>query len=198
VPDEAFDDYLPKSCRSVSSTHWTPLVVIRRIAEWVNALEIESIVDIGSGAGKLCVALALATECECIGIERRKSLVRTSRELAGRFGVGSRVSFIEGSIADIEIPRASAYYLFNPFEENLVCSIERIDEEVPLSAERYNLDVAFTKRFFRDAPVGTYVIKYNGFGARMPGGYEQVLVDRAMPNVLRVWRKTRNSRSLDS
>lgn len=40
---------------------------------------------------------------------------------------------------------------------------------------------------------GTYVAKYNGFGGQMPSSYEEVLIDRDMPNMLRVWQKRRST-----
>ena len=42
-----------------------------------------------------------------------------------------------------------------------------------------------------DTPTrGTYLLTYNGFGGAVPRTYEQVRVDRDLPNVLRMWRQT--------
>jgi len=190
--EEAFDNFLPQELRAVSSRHWTPLFVAHRITEWINILEIETLVDIGSGAGKFCVAAALGSRCHFTGIEQRPRLVHTARALAREFGVEKRVEILEGEFPK-NIPGAQAYYLFNPFGENLSDPDGHLDEDVELGGERYDRDVADMVQFFEQAPVGTYVIKYNGFGAHMPRGFEEIFVDREMPNVLRTWRKTRPS-----
>jgi hypothetical protein len=60
---------------------------------------------------------------------------------------------------------------------------------VELSPERYEQDVAVMEDILIHAPIGTYVIKYNGFGGRMPASYERVSVALDMPNTLRMWRQ---------
>jgi SAM-dependent methyltransferase len=189
--DRSFDRFLPDHLRLVSDLLWTPLVVARRVAIWLDDAGVRSVVDIGSGAGKFCVAAALASRCAFTGIEQRRSFVDAARALAYLFRVDDRVQFIHGCLEPTlsEIPKADAYYLYNPFGENLFKTAERFAEHVELSFERYKRDVGLIQRFFDSAPAGTRVITYNGFGGGMPPSYEQVLVDREMPDVLRMWRK---------
>jgi SAM-dependent methyltransferase len=187
--DRVFDRFLPYDLRLVSGQHWTPLVVAQRVAKWLDLVGIRNVVDLGSGAGKFCVAAAIASRCSFTGIEQRPRFVQAARGLAHVFGVENRVEFLHGALSRDTIPTADAYYLYNPFEENLLGSDEQLGEEVELSPERYQREIAFIEGFFEEAPVGTYVIKYNGFGGRMPLSYEEVHVDREMPNVLRLWRK---------
>ena len=52
-------------------------------------------------------------------------------------------------------------------------------------------DVAAVEQLLRRAPTGTYVLTYNGFGGQVPASYEEIRVDRKLPNALRLWRKTR-------
>ena len=59
----------PKGLRGVSGQHWTQLVVAKRAAEWLDALRIRIVVDIGSGVGKFCVAAALVGHCRFTGLE---------------------------------------------------------------------------------------------------------------------------------
>lgn len=187
--DRIFDRFLPHDLRLVSGQHWTPLVVALRVAEWLDLVGIRDVVDLGSGAGKFCVAAAIASRCSFRGIEQRPRFVKAARALAHLFGVENRVQFLQGTLSRDTIPAADAYYLYNPFGENLFGSDEHLGEDVELSPERYQRDIALVEGFFEEAPVGTYVIKYNGFGGRMPPSYEEVHVDREMPNVLRMWRK---------
>jgi len=191
--ERVFDRFLNSAMRIVSDLHWTPLVVALRTAEWLNQLEVETVVDVGSGAGKFCVATALATRCKFIGVEQRPRLVHAARALAETFGVSDRVQFIEGTLDDGAVPGADAYYLFNPFGENLFGPEDHIDEDVELGNERYERDIAAMESFLKQQPVGTYLIKYNGFGGRVPPTYDAVRSALDLPNLLRVWRKTREN-----
>jgi predicted RNA methylase len=167
-----------------------------RVAEWLNQLEVETVVDIGSGAGKFCVAAALAARCNFIGVEQRPRLVHAARELAEIFGVDHRVRFIHGTLSQGAVPEAGAYYLYNPFGENLFGSEDHLDEDVELGKERYQRDIALTESFLEQAPNGTYLIKYNGFGGIVPASYDVVHTDFCLPNLLRMWQKTRPTENI--
>jgi len=192
--DGAFDRFLPYHSRLASGQHWTPLVVALRVAGWLDGLAVKTVVDIGSGAGKFCVAAALASHCDFTGIEQRPRLVAAARGLARIFDVEDRVRFVQGTLGQCSLPEADAYYLYNPFGENLFGPVGHLGDDVELSDERYRRDVTRMETFLERARVGTYIVKYNGFGGRMPPTYDEIRVDREMPNVLRVWRKTRSSR----
>jgi predicted RNA methylase len=141
-PDRAFDRFLPDELRVVSGQYWTPLGVAKRVAEWLDELNVRTVVDIGSGAGKFCVAAALAGHCHFIGLEQRSRLVASARTLARVFGVDDRVSFIEGAFGDIATPIADAYYLYNPFGEYRFGSRDHFDRGLELSDKRHARDVA--------------------------------------------------------
>lgn len=187
--DRMFDRLFPKRVRRASARYWTPLVVAMRAAEWLRPLRVRSIVDIGSGAGKFCVATALMLPARFTGVEQRPQLVAAARALARTFEVEDRVAFIEGRFGDLPLD-ADAYYLYNPFGENLFGPDGQLEEEVELSHERYVGDIARVERMLLDAAVGTYVLTYNGFGGTIPRSYQRVYVDRELPNVLSLWRKT--------
>lgn len=189
--DRFFDQFFPYELRRVSGQHWTQLSVALRVAAWLSGASVKTVVDIGSGAGKFCVAAALACRCAFTGIEQRPRLVEAARALARLFEVDDRVRFVHGAVDQSVIPAADAYYLYNPFGENLFGPDEHLGADVELSPERYDRDIAFMEEFFDRAPVGTYVIKYNGFGGRMPRSYDEIVADRAMPSMLRMWRKGR-------
>src|ERR1700752_3403136 len=80
--DRAFDRFLPGRLRVVSSLYWSPLAVAQRSAKWFTDDGGCSVVDIGSGAGKFCVAGALFGKCRFTGLEQRPSLVRSAQALA--------------------------------------------------------------------------------------------------------------------
>jgi SAM-dependent methyltransferase len=189
--DRLFDRFLPYELRGPSSQHWTPLAVVARAAQWIAELGIGSVLDIGSGPGKYCVAAALSGEARFTGLEQRERLVVAARDLARLFGVGNRVSFIHGALGAAQLPAVEAFYLFNPFGENLLDAESQLDADVELGAERYEKDIVVVERLLCDAAEGTFLLTYNGFGGRVPEHYKEVRVDRELPNVLRMWQKSK-------
>jgi predicted RNA methylase len=189
--DWAFDRFLPPSLGVVSERFWTPLAVATRVAAWFDDFGVETVVDIGAGAGKFCVATALASGCAFVGIEQRPRLVRTARHLARLFRVEDRVHFLHGAFGDDELPLADAYYLYDPFGENRFVRSEHLDEDVELSDDRYSREVKAFESFLAEARVGTLVVTYDGFGGEVPQSFEDVRVDRELPSVLRLSRKVR-------
>ncbi len=188
-PDRAFDRFLPRELQVLSSMHWTPLAVVLRAARWLDEHGVRSVVDVGSGAGKFVVAAALAGRCRFIGLEQRPRLVSAARELAALFEVEDRVEIVEGALHDTDLPRADAYYLFNPFGENLHGPGDCIDEDVELGDDRFSTDVGLVESLLEEAPGGTFLLTYNGFGGHVPIDFEEARVDRELPSVLRMWRK---------
>lgn len=188
-PDIAFDQFLPDELRAVSRLHWTPLAVAARVGRWLDELGIETMVDLGAGTGKLCVAAALASRCLLTGIEQRARLVQAAEALARVFGVEDRARVVHGVLGESALPAAQAYYLFNPFGENLSLAADHLDDDVELSRERFHQDVALTEALLDHAPLGTYIIQYSTFGGRLPHGYQAVRMEPAPPHALGLWRK---------
>lgn len=188
-PDGVFDRLLPEEARAISPHYWTPLAVAVRAASWFDEFGVRTVVDIGSGVGKFCVAAALASRCCYIGLEHRPRFVQVARELAARLGCSDRALFLDGDLRSAGAPAADAYYLFNPFGENLFDHDERIDDDVELGDERFESDLTALRQLLFRAPPGTYVLTYNGFGGRIPIAYRQLRVDREFSCVLRLWRK---------
>lgn len=188
-PDLSFDSFMPRELRRVSYVHWTPLVVALRVAQLLDAHGVRHLVDIGSGAGKFGVAAALAGHFRVTGIEQRPRLVAFASHLAQRFDVAERVAFVEHVFPRDAAPVADAYYLYNPFGENLFSALSWIDDGVELSEERFARDVASVEGFLAGLAPGTLVVTYNGFGGTMPASYEAVQVDRDLPSELELWRQ---------
>jgi SAM-dependent methyltransferase len=188
-PDRAFDSLLPPDLKAASGEYWTPLAVALQAAHWLEAHDVRRVVDIGAGPGKFCVAVALASRCELLGLEHRSRLVGVARALAQQFGLEERARFQLGSVHEAPLPAADAYYLYNPFGENLHGPGGYLAEDVELSCERYALDISKVQHTFRCAPRGTIVITYNGFGGCMPASYELLQLERGFPCVLQMWSK---------
>jgi SAM-dependent methyltransferase len=190
--DLEFDRFLPEALRTVSAEYWTSLATAKRASEWFRAHGVSSVVDIGSGVGKFCVATAIFHEqLRATGVEQRPRFVQAARSLATRFEVQGRVSFLQGAIAEAAALTADAYYLYNPFAENLVAAHQALDAQAELSQERYARDIAAVEALFSRAPLGTHVLTYNGFGGQFPADYARVRVDESLPYELALWQRTR-------
>ncbi|MFO0555741.1 MAG: methyltransferase domain-containing protein [Polyangiaceae bacterium] len=190
--DRSFDRFLSEELRSYSGVHWTPLAVVVKVADWLDEAGVRAVVDIGSGAGKFCVASALASpQRRLVGIEARADLVRAADQLAAEFGVQDRVEFVEGDIGQAATPHGEAYYLYNPFEENLLGPEARLPGDMHLDEARFSRDVAAVEHLLWGAPPGTVLVTYNGFGGDVPAGFRVMKVDRSLPCVLSMWRKER-------
>ena len=187
--DRAFDCFLPDDLRSVSGQYWTPLAVAKRAAEWLDDLQVRTVVDIGSGVGKFCVAAALAGDCRFTGLEQRSRLIAASRTLARAFDVDDRVSFLHGVAGETVIPVAEAYYLYNPFGVYFFGPPDGPDGDVSFTEAGRARGVAAVEGLLRLARKGTCVITYNGFGGRMPADYRRIRIDLNLPNELCLWKK---------
>jgi SAM-dependent methyltransferase len=163
--------------------------VVRRAAAWLRQAEARTVVDIGSGAGKFCVAAALLTRCRFIGLEQRASLVEAARGLAEIFDVDHRVTFVSGNLDVTTLPVADAYYLFNPFGEYSFDSAHFAEPDVAFTSETYMRDVTTMTALLSRARLGTLLITFNGFGGKVPPAYQEIDSARRLPGTLRLWRK---------
>ena len=191
--DRSFDRFLPEPLRLVSPQYWTPLAVAKRAAEWFEDLGIRTMVDIGSGAGKFCIAGALFGKCRFIGLEQYSSLVTSARALTDLFDLTDRVTFVADALGSVTAPVGDAYYFFNPFGDYWLGADYPLEAGAEFTDTRHADDVAAAEDLLRRAPVGTWILTYNGFGGRVPAGYELVRVDWELSGVLRLWRKQRDT-----
>lgn len=199
LTDETIDSHLPLSAQQVSPLFWTSVPIIERTVAWLDELGVGDIVDLGSGVGKWCVGAALLSQFErrYFGLEHRPELVTIATELSTHFHVTDRVTFHQGEVAALlnrpgpipGLPARPAFYLFNPFGENVAPDDERLGPDVELSEARFHRDVAAVEDLLEVAAPGTWVLVYNGFGGRMPFSYEPVRTDFDGPYALRLWRK---------
>jgi predicted RNA methylase len=175
LTDAAFDALLPAELAARSRQHFTPAPDALAVGAWLDELGVGSLCDLGAGVGKLCIVAALAApRCRFVALERRASLVAVGRAIAGRLGVADRVAFVEGDVGGAPIEPFEAYYLYNPFGENLLPTDERIDEAVDWSDARWERDVAATEALLARAPRGTWLVTHDGFGGAVPADYALV------------------------
>lgn len=191
VSDAEFDAWLPDPQRRVSYRFWTPVNVSLRVARWFAEGRVERVLDIGSGSGKFCVVGALGTNLTFTGVEHRPHLVTHAEELAHRFGVSDRASFVPGGLEEVDFRAFEALYFYNPFGEHRFPVAEHLDDSVEINRRRFDREVAEVERRLRAMPKGTRLATYNGYGGRIPDAYEPVHVQFAAGSLLRLWHKAR-------
>jgi SAM-dependent methyltransferase len=189
--DVVFDSLLPPDLRAASDVFWTPFNVVEEAVRWFKIFRIRTVVDVGSGAGKFCIAAALLGDQQFTGIEHRPRLVTVARALAKTLHVEERVEFLQHGLDDSPLPVADAYYLYNPFGENLMPCGEQLDGAVEVHPERHRRDVTLMRRHLERAAVGTYLLTYHGLGGPIPGRYEELYPNGRHFNLLRIYRKIR-------
>jgi SAM-dependent methyltransferase len=177
VSDFELDEALfPPAYRGlVSMDHWTPIEVSLLAASLLAKGEDCRILDIGAGVGKFCIVGALTTRAVFVGVEQRASLVETARVAATRSGA-LRASFVHANALDVDFAEFDAFYLFNPFYEQIALDGIPIDETIEPSQERFRAYVTDTAKKLSAMRPGTRVVTYNGLGCDMPPEYEAVPV----------------------
>eukprot|EP00937_MAST-01D_sp_MAST-1D-sp2_P003654 g3654.t1 len=75
-------------------------VVVRHIVALAELRDEDTLVDLGCGDGRICVAAAEASACKAIGVEVEESLVSQARSVISDKGLGDRVSVQQGDLLD--------------------------------------------------------------------------------------------------
>lgn len=183
--DQKFDRDYPEAVRKLSAIHWSPVKVCRTAAEWLVGGPATRVLDIGCGPGKFCMIGATTTEGHFTGVEQRGRLVRTARDLLKRNRVAN-AEIVHGNITGVDFRAFDAFYLFNPFEENILPAL-RIDQGVELAPELYSEYTRHVRLELARMPVATRVVTYCGDCAEIPECY--LREDEAFGGKLILWVK---------
>lgn len=188
LEDHRFDLAYPPEIRELSRIHWTPVQIARWAAEFLVRESGTRVLDIGCGPGKFCIVGALATDGRFTGVEQRKHLCDLARVTIGQAQI-SNAEIVHGNIAEIDFACFDAFYLFNPFEENLNTTL-KIDGAIDLSGELYDKYAEHVASQLARAPLGTRVATYCGECEEVPVGYE--CLENSRDYRLKLWVKTRH------
>ncbi|MBN9691352.1 MAG: methyltransferase domain-containing protein [Verrucomicrobia bacterium] len=185
--DELWDRLYPQRIQELSRSHWTPLRVARLAAEFLVQSPGTRVLDIGCGPGKFCLAGALTSPGHFTGIEQRPHLHQVAQSTAA-FAPSDQITFHCGNITQVEFAPFDAFYLYNPFEENLE-TLMRIDDSLSLRDELYDEYIEYVAGQLARAPLGTRVATYCGLCEEIPLGYDA----EESPDYqrLKLWRKVR-------
>jgi SAM-dependent methyltransferase len=194
VEDDRFDQILPPRVRKFSSVHWTPVAVASHAARLLVSKPGTRVLDIGCGPGKFCLIAAAVTQGYFTGIEQRAYLVRAARDAAAEERC-QNVEIIHGNVTDLSFSKYDAFYLYNPFEENMF-EKHMIDRCVPLSADLYVKYVKYVAVELSAKPLGTLVVTYAGSALEVPSCYD--CKSSAFGRDLKLWIKVREAMPEDA
>jgi SAM-dependent methyltransferase len=186
IEDERFDRIYPPPIRKLSSLFWTPVAVAEEAAKLLVTAPGTRVLDLGCGPGKFCLVAATLTDGRFTGVEQRAELVAAARAAATALRL-SEVEFLHGNLIDVAFADYDAFYLFNPFEENMHGHI--IDSAIPLSADLFKKYTSHVAHQLGGRPLGTHVVTYAGYANDIPACYD---CERALfRDDLKLWIKNR-------
>jgi precorrin-6B methylase 2 len=187
--DAQFDALYPPWARRPGRIHWTPVEVARRAAQLLVTHPGTRVLDVGAGVGKFCMVAALTTPGVFYGIEQRRHLVKLAKEIAAQLGI-SNARFLPGNMTTLDWRSFDAFYLYNPFSENIPGLLDPIDETVELKGSLYARYIEFVREQLAMTGVGTRVVTFHGYGGGLPPAYEMVSDERCGNGHLELWVKT--------
>ncbi|HWO21764.1 MAG TPA: methyltransferase domain-containing protein [Kofleriaceae bacterium] len=190
VDDASFDERLPLRLQVQAPTHFTPVEIARRAAQLLAPAPGMTVLDVGAGAGKLCLVAALAApDCEFVGIEWRPHLVDVASALARELGIRN-ARFLHGDALELDWSAFDSIYLYNPFAEQLEDEGFALDRTIERDPALFVTSVFDVRRKLARARAGTRVVTFHGYGAPFPPGYEQADEDTISGERLELWIKT--------
>jgi len=185
--DDRFQQLYPVPIQLLSTRHWTPLHITRRIARYLAPTDNARVLDIGSGVGKFCLAAAhCRPSAFFFGVEQRKDLVAHA-EAARTLLELPNAHFIHRNFTQLDFRRFDHFYFYNSFHENLVAT-DKIDESIAYSTELYNYYNRYLHKKLDEMPAGTRLVTFHSLGEEMPASYH--LVEAQVEELLKFWIKT--------
>lgn len=184
--DEVFNELYPLSSQKLASRHYTPIYVAKMAADFLAAENNARILDIGSGAGKFCLAAAhFKPNAFYYGVEQRLGLLYHA-ETAQKILALENVKFIHGNFTQLDFRKYDHFYFFNSFYENLA-GTNKIDNSIDYSGELYNYYNRYLYKQLDLKPAGTRLATYHSLENEVPRSYQVVGADA--DGLLKYWIK---------
>jgi type I restriction-modification system DNA methylase subunit len=185
MTEENFSRLLPTYLQRVSKLYFTPIHIAKIAAQWLTESGKQKILDIGAGVGKFCIAAAKHTDSHFYGIEYRLSLVNLANELINHYDVPN-ATILHNDVVDVDFSDYDAFYLYNPFYENLIPS-KRLNNEVELASSRYRHYLSYTENQLHKTRSGTRLVTFHGNNLEIPGSFVQL--KEAEDGLLQLWER---------
>ena len=187
IEDEKFDQVYPLNVRKLSSLFWTPVAIAAQAADLLVTAPGTRVLDVGCGSGKFCLVAATVTDGRITGVEQRAELLTAACEAARMLDLPD-VAFVHANVTDIAFAAYDAFYIFNPFEENM--HGHKIDSAIPLSAQLFKRYTCHVADQLGQRPLGTRVVTYMGYADDIPACYDCVAT--FFGDDLKLWIKRRD------
>jgi len=176
----------PESIQLLATRHWTPLDIARKAAQFLATEKGAKVLDIGSGAGKFCLAAAyFKPTVEFYGVEQRRHLVdhaRAAREILGL----PNVHFLHQNLTQLDFKQFDHFYFYNSFYENLA-DTEKIDDSIACTPHLYDYYNRCLYRKLNELRTGTRVATFHTIENKMPGAYH--MIEDHAGGLLKFWIK---------
>ncbi len=187
IEDEKFDQIYPPVIRRLSPLFWTPVAVAAAAAKLLVTASGVRVLDVGCGPGKFCLIAASLTDARFTGIEQRPELIAAARHAAEALQL-TEVEFVQANVMEVAFADYDAFYVFNPFEENM--HGHKIASDIPLSPILFKKYTTYVAAQLGAKPIGTRVATYAGYGDEVPACYD---CEAAFFNDdLKLWVKNRD------
>lgn len=184
--DQEFNEIYPPHIRDLANRHWTPLAVAQKAAAFLAIEAGSKVLDIGSGAGKFCLAAAYyKPESIFFGIEQRHHLVEQA-EVTKEILCLDNVYFLHGNFTQVDFNQYNHFYFYNSFYENLAWA-EKIDNALEYSHNLYRYYNRYLYKMLADRPDGTRLVTYHSMEDEVPADYK--LVGVQLEGLLKFWIK---------
>lgn len=186
LTEETFQSCLPEYLQKRSRTFFTPIHIAQTAAQWLTEDGSKRILDIGAGVGKFCISAASYNPTSYFfGIEYRKSLAAIANNLIADFGL-ENTSVQHGDVGEIDLQDFDAFYMYNPFFENLVPSLE-LNNEVKLEKVLYTYYFKLTEDRLDKTKKGTRLVTFHGNNFDVPASFKKV--KQNADGLLKLWVK---------
>jgi SAM-dependent methyltransferase len=186
IDDDKFHNLYPFHIQKLADKHWTPLKVAKYAAEFLVPEDGAKVLDIGSGAGKFCLAAShYKPNGLFYGIEQRKDLLDCAVEAEYKLDLNN-LSFIHGNFTQIDFKQFDHFYFYNSFYENIE-GTAKIDHKIQYSVSLYNYYNSYLFNQLEKMPVGTRVATYHTWENQMPPEY--YILKTQFDKLLKFWIK---------
>ena len=172
VTEENFSQLLPEYLQKASRLYFTPVRIAKTAAQWLTETGEKRILDIGAGVGKFCIVGAKYSKSHFYGIEYRLSLAKLANELIAHYEI-KNATILQSDIMNVDFSNYDAFYLYNPFYENLL-SAHRLNNEVALSGLLYGYYLRYTEHQLDKTKAGTRLVTYHGNNFEIPDSFEKI------------------------
>ncbi|MBS1531672.1 MAG: methyltransferase [Bacteroidetes bacterium] len=183
--DTTFDWVYPHDIREKSRKHWTPLDIARKAAGFLAEPE-ATVLDIGSGAGKFCLAGAHAYPGTIFcGVEQRHELVLCAEAAKNYMGL-TNAHFLYANMTQVNFAEFDHFYFYNSFYEN-IDGEEAIDNTIETSYSLYSYYTRYLYAELDKKPAGTKLVTFHSAGEEVPKSFR--LADISFDMMLQMWIK---------